>query len=273
LAIIITLVIGALIISLVLLLPYWQGYKRQRLMRQPFPAAWRKILKQRMPFYWALPTDLQLQLKQHIQVFIAEKQFIGCAGVKVTDEMRVTIAAQACLLLLNRPHYYYPKLKQILIYPSAFMVKGAQRDGAGVMHQQQRVLSGESWGLGKVILSWADAKQGAANPSDGRNVVIHEFAHQLDQEKGMATGAPLLERRSDYQKWSTVLAAEFSQLQQQVALGETSLFDAYGATNPAEFFAVVSEVFFEQPEALFAQHEKLYQQLSHFYRINPLSWR
>lgn len=271
-AIFITLAIGAFIIGLVLLLPWWQGYQRQRLMRQPFPAAWRKILKQRMPFYWALPTDLQLQLKQHMQVFIAEKQFIGCAGVQVTDEMRVTIAAQACLLLLNRPNYYYPKLKQILIYPSAFIVKEPQRDGAGVLHQQQRVLSGESWGLGKVILSWPDTKQGAANPHDGRNVVIHEFAHQLDQEKGMATGAPLLERSSDYQQWSTVLAAEFRQLQHQVAIGESSLFDAYGATNPAEFFAVVSEVFFEQPEALFSQHQKLYQQLSHFYRINPLSW-
>lgn len=272
-AIIITLLIGIVIISLVLFLPYWQRYKRQQLMKQPFSAAWRQILKQRMPFFRALPADLQLQLKQHIQVFIAEKQFIGCAGVIVTDEMRVTIAAQACLLLLNRPNYYYPKLKQILIYPSVFVVKGPQRDGAGVMHQQQRLLSGESWGLGKVILSWADAKEGAANPSDGRNVVIHEFAHQLDQEKGMATGAPLLERSTDYQQWSKVLAAEFSQLQRQVAVGEASLLDAYGATNPAEFFAVISEVFFEQPNELFSQHQKLYQQLSHFYRVNPLSWR
>ncbi|MGI5308050.1 zinc-dependent peptidase [Rheinheimera sp. WS51] len=272
-AIFITSVIGFVIIGFILLLPQWQRYKRQRLMAQPFPAAWRKILKQRVPFYHSLPTDLQLQLKQHIQVFIAEKQFIGCAGLTVTDEMRVTIAAQACLLLFNRPNYYYPKLKQILIYPSAFIVKGPQRDGAGVMHQQQRLLSGESWGLGKVILSWSDTKQGAADPSDGRNVVIHEFAHQLDQEKGMATGAPLLERSTDYQQWSKVLAAEFSQLQQQVALGEASLFDAYGATNPAEFFAVISEVFFEQPQAFFAQHKKLYQQLSRFYRINPLSWR
>lgn len=272
-AIIITLLLGAVIIGLVLLPPYWRRYKRQGLMKQPFPRAWRRILQQRLPFYRVLPTDLQLQLKQHILVFIAEKKFIGCAGVVVTDEMRITIAAQACLLLLNRPDYYYPKLKQILIYPGIFMVKGPQRDAAGVMHQQQRLLSGESWGFGKVILSWADAKEGAANPSDGRNVVIHEFAHQLDQEKGMATGAPLLERSTDYQQWSKVLATEFNQLQHQVASGEISLFNAYGATNPAEFFAVISEVFFEQPHALAAQHNKLYQQLSYFYRVNPLSWR
>ena len=271
-AILITLLLGAAIIALVLLLPYWRRYQRHKLQQQPFPAAWRDILKRRLPYFRALPADLQLQLKKHIQVFIAEKQFIGCDGLSVSDEMRVTIAAQACLLLLNRPDYYYPKLKQILLYPAAFVVNGNSADAAGVMHQQRRVLSGESWGLGKVILSWADTLDGAANPGDGRNVVIHEFAHQLDQEKGIANGAPLLERSSDYQQWSGVMAEEFRRLQLQAQSGQSSLFDHYGATNPAEFFAVVSEVFFEQPQQLSALHPQLYQQLSRFYRLNPLSW-
>ncbi|WP_445767906.1 M90 family metallopeptidase [Rheinheimera sp.] len=271
-AILITLLLGAVIIALVVLLPRWRRYRRSQIQQTPFPAAWRDIVKRRLPYFRALPTDLQLQLKKHMQVFIAEKQFIGCDGLTVTDEMRVTIAAQACLLLLNRPDYYYPKLKQILLYPAAFVVKGSQADAAGVMHQQHRVLSGESWGQGKVVLSWADTLDGAANPCDGRNVVIHEFAHQLDQEKGFANGAPLLARSSDYQQWSGVMAAEFSRLQRQAALGEASLFDHYGATNPAEFFAVISEVFFEQPAALAQQHSGLYQELSRFYRLNPLSW-
>jgi MtfA peptidase len=159
-----------------------------------------------------------------------------------------------------------------LLYPAAFIVSGSAADAAGVMHQQRRVLSGESWGLGKVILSWADTLDGAANPSDGRNVVIHEFAHQLDQEKGIANGAPLLQRSSDYQQWSGVMAEEFNRLQHQAQSAQHSLFDHYGATNPAEFFAVISEVFFEQPQQLSQLHPKLYQQLSLFYRLNPLSW-
>lgn len=271
-AILITLLLGAAIIAAVLMPAYWRKYQRRKLMAQPFPASWRAILKQRLPYFRALPADLQLQLKKHMQVFIAEKQYIGCDGLEVTDEMRVTIAAQACLLLLNRPNYYYPKLNSILLYPAAFVVPGQQADAAGVMHEQRRVLSGESWGQGRVILSWADTLAGAANPTDGRNVVIHEFAHQLDQEKGIANGAPLLERSSDYQQWSGVMAAEFAALQRQAALGENGLFDHYGATNPAEFFAVISEVFFEQPQALAGQYPRLYDQLSRFYRLQPLSW-
>jgi|TARA_Y100000593_G_C4238408_1_gene300811 Mlc titration factor MtfA (ptsG expression regulator) len=271
-AILFTVLLGAAIIALVLGLPYWRRYQRSIIMARPFPAPWRDILKRRLPYFRALPADLQLQLKKHIQVFIAEKDFIGCDDLTVTDEMRVTIAAQACLLLLNRPDYYYPKLKQILLYPSAFIVRNNSADAAGVLHEQRRVLSGESWGQGKVILSWADTLDGAANPGDGRNVVIHEFAHQLDQEKGIANGAPLLERSSDYQSWSGVMASEFATLQRQAGLGEHSLFDHYGATNPAEFFAVISEVFFEQPGLLSRQHPKLYGELSRFYRLNPLSW-
>ncbi|GHG61305.1 hypothetical protein GCM10010919_05590 [Alishewanella longhuensis] len=265
-------ILAILIIGFVLGQPYFRKWQRQKIKAKPFPEAWRRVLKQRMPYFRALPADLQLQLKKHIQVFIAEKDFIGCEGLTVTDEMRVTIAAQACLLLLNRADYYYPKLQQILLYPAAFIVHGHSPDGAGVVHEQRRVLSGESWGQGKVILSWADTLDGAAHPGDGRNVVIHEFAHQLDQEKGQATGAPLLERSSDYQQWSGIMAAEFSALQQQAAKGESSLFDYYGATNPAEFFAVISEVFFEQPQQLSQGHPALYQQLSQFYRLNPLSW-
>jgi Mlc titration factor MtfA (ptsG expression regulator) len=252
--------------------PWWTERKRQALRAQPFPAAWRDILKRRVPYVRRLPADLQLRLKQHIQVFLAEKAFIGCKGVRITDEIRVTIAAQACLLILNRPSGYYTNLRQILVYPDSFVVERDHTDGIGVAHRARQVLAGESWSQGQVILSWQDTLAGAAVVDDGQNVAIHEFAHQLDQETGSANGAPMLARRAHYQHWSRVLGEEFANLQARVTRGAPSLFSDYGATNPGEFFAVISEVFFEQP-ALFAEaHPALYQELSQFYQLDPLSW-
>lgn len=247
--------------------------RRARIRRLPFPAAWREILRRRVPYVRSLPTDLQLQLKKHIQVFVAEKPFIGCAGLEVTDEMRITIAAQACLLLLNRRRAsYYPQLRQILVYPGAFLVNRVHTDSAGVLQDRRQALSGESWSQGQVILSWQDTLEGAAVADDGQNVVIHEFAHQLDQENGPANGAPRLAGRQHYARWSQVMAAEFARLQAQAEGGQATLLSHYGATDPAEFFAVASEVFFEQPQRLAAEHPVLYRELAGFYRLNPLSW-
>ncbi len=270
----------ALIISLLALLlalwllgqPYLTERKRKQLRAQPFPAAWRDILQQRVPCVRALPADLQRQLQQQIQVFLAEKAFIGCDGLEITDEMRVTIAAQACLLILNRPADGYPNLRQILVYPGSFVVDRAHTDGIGIAHHARRVLSGESWSEGQVVLSWDDTLEGAAIPDDGHNVVIHEFAHQLDQETGEANGAPVLARRAHYKRWSQVLGAEFRLLQRRTALGVDTLFSDYGATDPAEFFAVISEVFFEQPQRMATEHPALYRELALFYRLDPLSW-
>jgi len=252
--------------------PLWIEWRRASIRRRPFPAAWREILRRRMPYFRALPVDLQLQLKRHIQVFLAEKPFIGCRDLAITDEIRVTVAAQACLLLLNRrrPHYY-PELRQILVYPGAFLVDRVQTDGA-IVQDQRQALSGESWSQGQVILSWDDTVDGAAVADDGRNVVIHEFAHQLDQQTGHANGAPALPTRARYERWSRVFNEAFERLRDDVAQGRASLFNPYGATNPAEFFAVASEVFFEQPQRLAADSPALFDELARFYRINPLSW-
>jgi len=259
--------------------PLWVAWRRQRLRQRPFPAAWRAIVRRRVPQVRRLPADLQLQLKRHMQVFLAEKRFVGCAGLVVTDEMRVTVAAQACLLLLNRPAGYFRGLREILLYPGEFVVDRVRADGSGVLMEQRGALAGESWAQGQVVLSWDDTLAGAAFADDGRNVVIHEFAHQLDQEKGHANGAPLLGGRHRYARWSRVLGEAFAQLQQRVATvqnldanGGTPLISAYGATDPAEFFAVVSEVFFEQPQRLAAEQPALYRELSGYYRIDPLSW-
>lgn len=248
------------------------GWRRARLRARPFPHAWREHLRQRVPYVRSLPADLQLQLKKHIQVFIAEKPFVGCDGLEITDEMRVTIAAQACLLLLNRRTDYFPNLTEILVYPGRFIVDREVHDGMGLARRDRSVLSGESWSSGQVILSWDDAVAGAERTDDGFNVVIHEFAHQLDQENGATNGAPFMRSRSRRARWAEVLGREYAALQSRIASGEPSLIDAYGATNPAEFFAVVSEAFFERPRELAAGHPGLYEEFSRFYRVNPLSW-
>ena len=270
----------ALIVSLLALLlvlwllgqPWLSARRRERLREQAFPAAWRKILRRRVPLLRRLPADLQIELKRQIQVFVAEKAFIGCDGLRVNDEMRVTIAAQACLLTLNRPGQHYPALREIVVYPGSFVVEREHTDGIGVAHHARQVLAGESWDHGQVVLSWHDTLEGAAVPDDGQNVVIHEFAHQLDQETGAANGAPMLEKRAQYTRWSQVLGAEFRRLKGTIALQQASLFSDYGATDPAEFFAVISEVFFEQPERMADEHPELYQQLALFYRLDPLNW-
>lgn len=249
------------------------AWRRSRIRRQPFPAAWREVLRRRMPAFARLPADLQLQVKKHIQVLVAEKPFIGCAGQVITDEVRVLVAAQAALLLLNRPAGYFRNLRQVLVYPGAFVVERSQGDELGLTHETRRALSGESWQQGQLLLSWDDVLAGAAEPNDGHNVVIHEFAHQLDQERGHANGSPWLGRRDGYARWQRVLSAEFAALQGQLARGEVPpVIHPYAATNPAEFFAVVSEHFFEQPAALAAAHPALFAEFARCYRTDPLAW-
>lgn len=264
--------LGLLLVLWLLGEPWLSERKRTKLRAQPFPAAWRDILKRRVPYVRCLPADLQLQLKQHMQVFLAEKVFIGCNGQHITDDIRVTIAAHACLLILNRPSNYYPNLRQILVYPDSFVVERDQIDPVGLTHRARQVLSGESGSDGQVILSWQDTLAGAAVVDDGQNVAIHEFAHQLDQETGSANGAPMLAQRAHYRRWSTVLGAEFAALQARAARGEASLLSDYGATDPGEFFAVISEVFFEQPAPMAEAHPSLYRELCQFYQLDPLSW-
>ena len=251
---------------------WWRARRRAAVQRQAFPPAWREILRQRMPAFARLPPDIQLRVKKHAQVLIAEKPFIGCAGLQITDEMRVLVAVQAALLLLGGRGGYFGNLRQVLIYPGAFVVDRLTLDAAGLAHESRRVLAGESWQQGQLLLSWDDVLAGAADPDDGRNVVIHEFAHQLDQASGRANGAPWLGRREAYARWSAVLGAEYAALLQRLARGEPGLIEPYAATDPAEFFAVVSELFFEQPAQLAAQHPALHGELARYYGVDPRLW-
>lgn len=251
--------------------PWWVARRRARLRAQPLAPRW-SLLLQQLPLVRRLPADLRRQLEAHVQVFLAEKPMLGCAGLEVTDAMRIAIAAQACLLLLNRPADYYPGLRQILLYPGPFAVERTQAGGAGLVHEIRQVLAGESWSQGQVVLSWQDVQADSQSPDDGRNLVIHEFAHQLDQQDGAANGAPTLRSRRAYRRWSQVLGQEFAALQARVAAGEGGLLNDYGAGNPGEFFAVATEAFFEQPGPLAQWHPALYAQLREFYCIDPVAW-
>lgn len=257
--------------------PLLRAWRRARVARRPFPASWREVLRRRMPLFAELPPETQWRLKKRIQVLLAEVPFIGCGGLAVTDEMRVLIAAQAGLLLLQRGHGFRA-LRQVLVYPGHFVVDRAQPGAGGVVHESRRVLAGESWQQGQVLLAWDAVLDGAADAHDGANVVIHEFAHQLDQETGPANGAPFLGgasdrgRRQGQQRWAAVMNAEFAALRERLAAGEPGLIDAYAATEPAEFFACVSELFFERPHELAAAHPALHAELQRCYRFDPRHW-
>lgn len=259
----------ALGVAALLAQPWWRARRRARLRAQPFPAAWRRILRQRVPAVARLPADLQQRLKQHILVFLAEKPFIGCAGQAITDELRVTVAAQACLLLLGRADAeVYPRLHQVLVYPGAFAVPVSQAAEGGVVQEQRQALAGQSWAHGQVVLGYAEVLAGAADPGDGQNVVLHEFAHQIDQDKGVADGRPWLPGRSRRRRWAAVMDAAFWRLRAQ----PSDLIGAYAATAPAEYFAVVSELFFERPQALAEAEPAVYRELAGLYQVHPLAW-
>ncbi|MEM6821087.1 MAG: M90 family metallopeptidase [Verrucomicrobiota bacterium] len=249
--------------------------RRKQLLSRPFPEEWDAILKKNFPIYRKLPGPMQKRLHPLIHVFIGEKSFEGCGGLEVTEEMKVTIAGQACLLILNAPKsHVYPKLRSILIYPTAFKTDTR----SSLFHflseeEDQQLRLGESWSTGSVILAWDNVLHGAHDWKDGHNLVFHEFAHQLDQSDGSTDGAPKLGSRSRYLSWARVLGKEFETLEDRVQRNKKTFFDQYGATDPAEFFAVVTETFFEKPKTMKKKYPELYEEFRKFYRLDPVDWK
>ena len=244
--------------------------RRRRLRKEPVPLAWQQIIARNLPLFDRLPASDQRELLGHLQVFLAEKRFEGCAGLEVTDEMRVTIATQACLLLLHRKTDYFPRLLTILVYPSGYLVKENEPFAGAIWSEGHAGRLGETQRqMGSLVLAWDAAKEGGHDPADGKNLVIHEFAHQLDFEDFAADGVPALASRDDLRAWAEVMRTEFSLLRASDETGIPTLLDTYGATNPAEFFAVATEAFFEQPRALRRLHPKLYGEMQRFFQQDP----
>jgi len=246
----------------------FRDHRRAELRKQPLADDARALIVANFPHFARLTREEQSELEGLIQIFLAEKSFEGCGGLELSDEIRLTIAAQACLLLLHRDTDIYPNVDAILVYPSAYRVPTHERDGLVVLDGTQDRL-GESWTRGLVVLAWDHVKSGAANFRDGHNVVLHEFAHQLDSEDGAMDGTPELGARSRYTSWAHVLGDEYRELAERVHAGRPSDIDAYGATSAPEFFAVLTEMFFEKPRALKKRHPELYAELAGFYRQDP----
>jgi Mlc titration factor MtfA (ptsG expression regulator) len=250
-------------------LPRW---RLRRGLARPLTPAQLAIIERNVDQYAGMPPALQVQLQGLVKRFLHDKVFVGCAGLDVTEEMRVTIAAQACLLLLNRHSRVYPGLHAVLVYPGAFLVPRKEFDQAGVVTETRQDLLGESWGDGRVVLSWEHVRRAGMAPAGTHNVVLHEFAHQLDSESGSNNGAPFLGNAERYRSWSETLARDFALLRRNTYWGQRDVLDPYGATNPAEFFAVATETFFEQPHQLAARHAALYAEFEAYYRVDPRAW-
>jgi Mlc titration factor MtfA (ptsG expression regulator) len=246
--------------------------KRAKLRELPFPAEWDSILGENFPLYGRLSDEDRAELQGHIHVFLDEKKFEGCDGMEITDEVRVTIAAQACLLLLHRETNYFPVMKSIFVYPSLFYAEVIEEDENGIVSEYMEDRAGEAWDYGPVVLSWEDALTGASGEEGGYNSVIHEFVHQLDLENGAADGLPRLENGEQYEAWERVFTEAFRRFERKLDTGANTVLDEYGAEGPDEFFAVVAEHFFQTPVELRGEYPELYDLLKQYFDQDPVEW-
>ena len=234
------------------------------------PITWRPLIESRVPLTRKLTAEEWDRLLWLVSRFVREKNFEGIDGLAITEEIKVIVAAQACLLLLHHDTEPFPGVKSIILYPGTFVPKVPQLDGHVRLEPEHEPapLLGESL-RGVIVLSWDSVLQSVAEPRDGHNVVLHEFAHELDHEDGYVDGIPLLEAPQSTRVWARVLRERFAELQQKTKDGEPDLLNAYGATNRAEFFAVATELFFERPVEMRERYPDLYRELNGFYRQDP----
>jgi len=289
---------------------FWKKRQRRKLRAQPFPQTWVRVLESDVPLYRRLPADDRDELHGHIHVFLAEKHFEGCGGLAITDEIRVVIAAQACVLLLHRNTDYFPDLTSILVYPSSYVAPVTHVD-ADIVTEYDLERTGETWEHGSLVLSWDDVA-GAAAPmpsgdaqdrrGNGRpherqvlhaapstptagtrdddegelvpayNIVLHEFAHQLDLENGAIDGTPRLGTREAYDRWARAFEAGFKELEAQIDEGIDPVIDDYALDDEVEFFAVATESFFETPFALRDEFPDVYRELRSYFQQDPVEW-
>ena len=222
-----------------------------------------------LPLLDSLNATETQRLRELAILFLHRKSLEGAHNLVVTQEMALIIALQACLPVLALGLESYQGWSTVIVYPSGFAPQRVVRDEYGVEHRVTDELSGEAWQQGPVILAWDEARY--SGYVDGCNLVIHEFAHKLDMQNGDANGFPPLHRDMDFEIWTRVFSAAFENFQRRCAHGEKLGIDCYGSSSPAEFFAVLSETFFERPDLLRHHYEPVYEQLRQYYRQDPLA--
>lgn len=264
------LLVALVVTALVLFRRFQEKRRRTALLTSSLNQDERDIIGREVPLYRQLPDDLRDRLDGKINLFLHQVEFLGCDGLEVTEEMRLSIAAQACLLVVNRD-IWFDTLRTLLIYPGAFKSVQPQRNGF-VVTKREIIRAGESWHRGPVILSWAHSLRGAQNPDDGQNVVLHEFSHQIDDLTGQANGVPLLAKGQSFADWENAILPAYEQHVSDVQRGRKTVLDAYGAEGHEEFFAVGTETFFEKPEAMQHEMPEVYAQFVRLFRLNPLDW-
>jgi Mlc titration factor MtfA (ptsG expression regulator) len=248
------------------MLDWIRNRHRKELIEAAFPTAWMEYLQTNVRHYSLLSESEQSALRNDLRIFLAEKFWEGCGGQEMTDEIKVTISAHACLLTLGLDHDYYPNVESILVYPSGYTAKERRAGSGGIVEEGPSGRLGEAWSRGPVILSWSDALRDGQGHNPGHNVTLHEFAHKLDMATGGADGVPRLHADEEYDRWAAVMSREYQQLLHRIEQHEHPVIDPYGATNPAEFFAVSTEMFFEHPLIMRAYLPPLYEVLKAFYR-------
>ncbi|MWV26928.1 zinc-dependent peptidase [Aurantiacibacter rhizosphaerae] len=259
------LVVGALLLRRVL-----RQRKRERLLATPLTPDQRVMLEKLVPMVRQLPQSLRPKLEGKINLFLDQVTFHGNRGLEVKEEMRLSIAAQACLLVVNSS-VWYETIRTVLIYPAAFYTRRPTHDGF-VVHESDATMAGESWTRGPIVLSWDHALQGGLNPDDGHNVVIHEFAHQLDSLTGHTNGIPILRKGQDYRGWEKSMLDAYHSHLERLESGQGTLINPYGATNHQEFFAEATVAFFEKPRALRRDEPALYAELAELFALDPAEW-
>lgn len=235
-----------------------------------FAPDWEPFLEKNVVLYASLPGGEKKRLRARTMEFLSTKSFEGCGGLELTAEMMVTVAGTASLLMLHRPGPLFPKLFSVLLYPSVFRARHVEETNSGIIHESAVDTLGESWESGSLILAWDAVRPGDPNHTPGQNIVLHEFAHQLDLDDGAEDGAPKLDSRESQRTWAQVFQEAFEERKWMRRMGYRCVLDDYASTHPAEFFAVSTEVFFERPSRLKKTFPRLYAELRGYFRFDPL---
>ncbi len=251
---------------------WWRNRRRRKLLADPFPPTWQDLLEQHVAHFHLVPDALKLRWRNDLRIFLAEKNWEGCGGLELTDAMRVTVSALATLMTLGMNDFLFENVPTILIYPREFVVADQRPilDEVAILEESERL--GEAHDQGPVILSWMDVEEAARKPGVGENLVFHEFAHKLDMLNGQLDGTPKIAQSSLRTRWAEVMFREFKSLRRRARRGVETFLDPYGAEEPAEFFAVITECFFDAPKELRVEHPEIYELLKEYYRLDPSTW-